>query len=85
METDERKLKRIQSILSPREKELERLKSLAVVSVLNKNFEGHTRPASLLVNLSPSSSLTTNNSNSDSSRLRSNSASSKKSYTIDSK
>lgn len=61
---DEKKLKKLHASKTQRDKELERIKSLAVVSVLNKNFKETTPPprrASLLPTLSPSNSLTTDN------------------------
>ncbi|GAN03266.1 hypothetical protein MAM1_0037d02718 [Mucor ambiguus] len=64
MDSDDNRLKKLHSSKTQRDKELERIKSLAVVSVLNKNFKETTpppRPSSLLPTLSPSSSLTTDN------------------------
>ncbi|KAG2201382.1 hypothetical protein INT46_010187 [Mucor plumbeus] len=61
---DEKKLKKLHASKTQRDKELERIKSLAVVSVLNKNFKETTPPprrTSLLPTLSPSNSLTTDN------------------------
>ncbi|CEP10180.1 hypothetical protein [Parasitella parasitica] len=75
-----------------RDKELERIKSLGVVSVLNKNFNeaapGPPRPASLLPALSPSNSLRTDNPSSDTStksRSRSVSRSQAASFSSNSK
>ncbi|KAK4517529.1 uncharacterized protein ATC70_000868 [Mucor velutinosus] len=64
MDSDDSILKKLRSSKTQRDKELERIKSLAVVSVLNKNFKETTpppRPSSLLPTLSPSNSLTTDN------------------------
>ncbi|KAF1807652.1 hypothetical protein V8B55DRAFT_1467506 [Mucor lusitanicus] len=64
MDSDDNRLKKLHNSKTQRDKELERIKSLAVVSVLNKNFKETTpppRPSSLLPTLSPSSSLTTDN------------------------
>lgn len=72
METDERWLKRPQSTISQRnvDKELQRIKRLAVVSVLNKSFQDTAPPlrpsSSLLPTMSPSSSVTTSGTSQDS-------------------
>lgn len=71
METDERWLKRPQSTIGQRnvDKELQRIKRLAVVSVLNKSFQDTAPPlrpsSSLLPSMSPSSSLTTSGTSQD--------------------
>ncbi|KAI8642816.1 hypothetical protein BD408DRAFT_415981 [Parasitella parasitica] len=66
---DADKPKKLYSSQTQRDKELERIKSLGVVSVLNKNFNEATpaplKPASLLPALSPSNSLRTDNPSTD--------------------
>jgi hypothetical protein len=71
METEERWLKRPQSTIGQRnvDKELQRIKRLAVVSVLNKSFQDTAPPlrpsSSLLPSMSPSTSLTTSGTTQD--------------------
>lgn len=81
MDSTERWSKRPHSTITQRnvDKELQRIKSLAVVSVLNKNFNKEPtaplRSSSLLPTLSPSSSLTTENENLESSSSKNRSRS----------
>ncbi|KAL9539836.1 hypothetical protein PS6_011033 [Mucor atramentarius] len=85
MDSEDNRLKKLHSSKTQRDKELERIKSLAVVSVLNKNFKETTpppRPSSLLPTLSPSSSLTTDNPSTATSDGKSRSLSVSRSQTI---
>lgn len=77
MDSSERWSKRPNSTITQRnvDKELQRIKSLAVVSVLNKSFIKETGPLSRAQALSPSSSLTTDDDLQENSSIKSRSRS----------